>query len=48
LSRDVNIGFVGRTGYRFQKTGFKSFIGYTDLHKNIVLCKANNLMYYTL
>jgi len=26
----------------------KPVIGFTDLHKNIVLCKANNFMYYTL
>ena len=30
------------------KTGFKSIIGFSDLHKNIVLCKAYNFMYYEL
>jgi len=46
--RDVNIGFLGKPVIGFEKNGFKSIIGFTDLHKNIVLCEANNFMYYTL
>jgi len=42
------IVFLGQTGYQSGKTGFKSIISFTDLHKNIIPCKANNFMYYAL
>jgi len=31
------ISVFSQTGYRFWKTSFKSSIGFTDFHKNIVL-----------
>jgi len=33
-----------QTGYRLLKTDFKPVIGFTDLHKNIALCKANYII----
>jgi len=42
------IPVFGQTGFRLLKTGFKPVFGFTDLHKNILFCKARNFMYYVL
>src|SRR6218665_349132 len=40
--------FVWQTGFRLLKTSFKPVFGFTNLHKNILLYKANNFMYNAL
>jgi len=40
------IRLFGKTGFRLFETGLKPVFGFTDLHKNILLYKANNFMYY--
>ena len=44
LTRDANIVFFWQTGYRFWRNDFKLVSGFTDLHENILLYKANNFM----
>jgi len=40
--------FFGKPDFQLLKTGFKPVFGFTNLHKNILLHKANNIMYNAL
>jgi len=42
------IPFFWQTGSRLLKTGLKLVFGVSNLHKNLLLYKANNFMYYAL
>ena len=56
--RDVNTGFLAnlflvvehqfKAGFRLLKTCFKPVFGFSNLHKNMLLYKANNFIYYML
>jgi len=42
------ISLFGKPVFWLLKTILKPVFGFTDLHKSMLLCKANNFMYYIL